>query len=67
MRRRLALCSLLLLSACSLVSVTPRTERQLEGRLAPRFELPSHTGEDVALDDLLARGPAVLVFYRGHW
>ena len=28
--------------------------------------LPSTAG-DVALADVLARGPAVLVFYRGHW
>ncbi len=34
---------------------------------APDFELPSHEGGMVGLDDLLAQGPAVIVFYRGHW
>ena len=34
---------------------------------APSFRLASHLGGEVALDDLVARGPAVVVFYRGHW
>lgn len=34
---------------------------------APELELPAHDGRTVSLDQLLARGPAVLVFYRGHW
>ncbi|MCX5424260.1 peroxiredoxin-like family protein [Streptomyces sp. NBC_00078] len=37
------------------------------GDPAPRFRLPSAAGEFVALDDLLARGPVVLTFYRGAW
>lgn len=37
------------------------------GAQAPRFTLPSATGERVALDDLLAAGPVVLTFYRGAW
>ncbi|GAB3155304.1 peroxiredoxin-like family protein [Microbispora hainanensis] len=37
------------------------------GARAPRFRLPSATGRTVALDDLLAHGPVVLVFYRGTW
>lgn len=37
------------------------------GDPAPRFRLPSATGEFVALDDLPARGPVVLAFYRGAW
>jgi peroxiredoxin len=35
------------------------------GDPAPRFALPDAHGETVALDDLLARGPVVLVFLRG--
>jgi len=35
------------------------------GSPAPRFELPDAKGETVALDDLLALGPVVLVFLRG--
>jgi len=34
---------------------------------APAFSLPSHTGATVSLADLTRNGPAVLVFYRGHW
>jgi len=37
------------------------------GAQAPRFSLPSATGQTLALDDLLADGPVVLTFYRGAW
>ncbi|MCC9311308.1 AhpC/TSA family protein [Kitasatospora sp. RB6PN24] len=37
------------------------------GAQAPRFVLPSATGRQVALDELLAEGPVVLTFYRGAW
>ncbi|MGW0423204.1 peroxiredoxin-like family protein [Streptomyces sp. NPDC003015] len=37
------------------------------GAQAPRFNLPSATGQTVALDDLLNDGPVVLTFYRGAW
>ncbi|XUL89061.1 peroxiredoxin-like family protein [Streptomyces galilaeus] len=37
------------------------------GTPAPRFSLPSVTGQTLALDDLLAEGPVVLTFYRGAW
>lgn len=35
--------------------------------LAADFTLPAHDGATVALGDLLASGPAIVVFYRGHW
>lgn len=35
------------------------------GTPAPKFALPDGAGETVAFDDLLARGPVVLVFLRG--
>jgi hypothetical protein len=38
-----------------------------EGDLAPRFELPNATGQNVSLQDLLTKGPLVLSFYRGGW
>ncbi|MFQ5747648.1 MAG: hypothetical protein ACE5HF_10585 [Gemmatimonadota bacterium] len=38
-----------------------------EGQVAPSFELESSAGGRVALGDVLARGPAVLTFFRGHW
>jgi cytochrome oxidase Cu insertion factor (SCO1/SenC/PrrC family) len=34
---------------------------------APDFALPAHDGRTVTLDELLARGPAIVVFHRGHW
>lgn len=36
-------------------------------REAPTFTLPDHTGDPVSLADTLARGPVLLVFYRGFW
>ena len=35
--------------------------------MAPDFALPAHDGRMVGLSDLTANGPAILVFYRGHW
>jgi peroxiredoxin len=37
------------------------------GADAPPFTLPDARGGEVALEDLLAKGPVVLVFYRGAW
>lgn len=34
---------------------------------APDFSLTAQDGTDVDLASLVARGPAILVFYRGHW
>jgi peroxiredoxin len=34
---------------------------------APAFTLTDHHGENVSLAELTRTGPAVLVFYRGHW
>jgi peroxiredoxin len=31
------------------------------------FSLPDHTGAAWLLTDALARGPVLLVFYRGDW
>ncbi|GAB2958222.1 peroxiredoxin-like family protein [Streptomyces pseudoechinosporeus] len=45
-----------------------RADRALTvGAQAPRFTLPTATGQTLSLDDLLAQGPAVLTFYRGAW
>jgi hypothetical protein len=35
------------------------------GTPAPSFALPNASGERIGLDDLVARGPVVLVFLRG--
>jgi hypothetical protein len=37
------------------------------GAPAPRFALPTSAGVAWSLTDALARGPVVLLFYRGHW
>ena len=37
------------------------------GARAPDFTLPDAHGEPVTLSALLAKGPAVLAFYRGSW
>lgn len=37
------------------------------GTKAPLFTLPDESGQPVALEQLLGRGPLVLVFYRGDW
>ena len=37
------------------------------GDAAPSFSLPDQNGRLVASQALLARGPLVLVFYRGMW
>ena len=37
------------------------------GDKAPDFRLPNVNGESVSLADVLAKGPAVVAFYRGSW
>lgn len=37
------------------------------GDVMPTFVLPDDTGRLVSLKDLLAQGPAVVTFHRGHW
>jgi hypothetical protein len=38
-----------------------------EGDTAPDFILPNAAGKPVSLQELLAKGPVVLSFYRGGW
>jgi hypothetical protein len=37
------------------------------GERAPDFMLPNAAGQPVSLASLLAKGPAVVSFYRGRW
>lgn len=37
------------------------------GQKAPNFELLNQRGEQVRSEDLLAKGPLVVTFYRGVW
>lgn len=34
---------------------------------APEFGLPNVSGNTVTLSDVLTRGPAIVIFYRGEW
>ncbi|MFB9327455.1 peroxiredoxin-like family protein [Paenibacillus aurantiacus] len=38
-----------------------------EGERAPNFSMTNPLGEPITLHDELAKGPVVLVFYRGSW
>ena len=38
-----------------------------QGRIAPKFTLPSATGGPVSLDSFAGDKNVVLVFYRGFW
>ncbi|MBI2944918.1 MAG: redoxin domain-containing protein [Candidatus Wallbacteria bacterium] len=43
-------------------------ERSLKvGQRAPGFRLPNASGKTVSSVELLAKGPVVVAFYRGHW
>ena len=69
---RRAVTSFILLAAVSssgaaCARLETRTPTVASETKAPAFELTSHTGERVRLDTLLAKGPAVVVFYRGWW
>ena len=37
------------------------------GELMPPFVLPDESGGLLTLDDVLEKGPAAIVFHRGHW
>ncbi len=50
------------------LEVSGAVEKALgEGATMPGFTLPNQKNESVTLSGLLARGPAVLTFFRGHW
>ncbi len=47
--------------------VKPRATPISNEQPAPSFSLPDENGATVSLASMLERGPAVVVFYRGHW
>ena len=51
---------------CKLTPRDPASLTQTAQR-APEFDLVDHTGKHVNSTHLLANGPLVVVFYRGHW
>jgi thioredoxin-dependent peroxiredoxin len=42
-------------------------ETLIAGAVAPEFEVPDSKGTPRRLSALVATGPLVLIFYRGHW
>ena len=45
----------------------PAQESEPQGDLAPKFTLPSASGDSVSLDSFAGDRNVVLVFYRGFW
>ncbi len=62
-----AVMALLGYGACGWWYVEPRAAPVEVRRQAPDFALPDHTGAEVTLRSLLAKGPVVVIFYRGFW
>ena len=60
-----ALPTMVALAGCGAVSITV-VQHANHDAVASNFSLPSPTGT-VTLDDALAGGPVLLVFYRGFW
>jgi hypothetical protein len=48
-------------------AIATRGPGDVQSGVAADFSLPDTAGRMVTLADLTARGPAVLVFYRGYW
>ena len=61
-----ALCVLCLLCGAGCGPIRSTTTPLEVAAQAPPFTLPNQAGQQVALDELTDRGPAVLVFNRGH-
>ena len=49
------------------LAATPSSERARTITRAPDFTLPDQDGKAVTLSAELAKGPVLLVFYRGFW
>jgi cytochrome oxidase Cu insertion factor (SCO1/SenC/PrrC family) len=64
--RALGLATALVGTAAACRLHTEQTPVAAQAR-APDFALPAHDGRTVTLAELVARGPALVVFYRGHW
>lgn len=46
---------------------SPTVEPEPQGDIAPKFTLPSASGDSVSLDSFAGDRNVVLVFYRGFW
>ena len=77
MGRLLHLIVLLTLAACGVNSAesaevqrsttSPLSEGGSAGQRAPDFAATDYQGKTVSLSGLLAKGPAIVLFYRGYW
>ena len=56
-----------LVTTSCLPKLDTRTPPVEAAALAPVFELTDTSGATHRLSDLVADGPAVIVFYRGYW
>jgi hypothetical protein len=58
---------LILIASLAVASGQVRKPAPKVGDKAPDFSLPNPDGKTVSLTDYTARGPVVLIFYRGYW
>jgi len=56
----------LIISCYAATAQSPRPALK-PGDKAPQFALLDTEGKTVKLSDYLARGPVVIIFYRGYW
>jgi hypothetical protein len=56
----------LIISCYAVGAQSPRAVLKVGDR-APEFVLPDADGKTVKLADYVARGPVVVIFYRGFW
>jgi hypothetical protein len=62
-----ALLGAALVATGCLPKIETRTAPIENAESAPEFELKDATGQTHRLTELIADGPAVVVFYRGYW
>ena len=53
--------------ACSWWALETRTEPRSVTEKAPSFTLANQASIPVTLSQATAKGPVILIFYRGHW
>ena len=57
----------MLLAGAVCAPYVPSSPGPAEDAIAPDFSLAAADGAPVSLAELRAKGPVVVVFYRGHW
>jgi peroxiredoxin len=55
-----------IISCCAIAAQVPNGLLKV-GDKAPDFALPDVDGKMIKLSDFVARGPVVVIFYRGFW